>query len=84
MNDSHHVSQDYRSSMQQAALAYLARHQAEHLTDGDQLFNNCVRHLVVALEVPSGIAAKLVQLAWTDHCAVPGRKASSLNPPTSL
>ena len=84
MKNSSHVSQDYRSSMQQAALAYLARHQAEHLTDGDQLFKNCVRHMIVALEVPSGTAAKLVQLAWTDHCTIFKRDALFLNPPASL
>ncbi|MFL7962055.1 hypothetical protein ACEI36_07355 [Pseudomonas kielensis] len=79
MNDTQPISLDYRSSMQQAALAYLARHQAEHLADGDQLFKNCIRHLIVALEVPSGIAMKLVQLAWTEHHA-----ASGLDHPTSL
>ena len=68
---------DYRSSMQQAALAYLARHQAEHLADGDQLFKNCIRHLIVALEVPSDIAMKLAQLAWTEHNAAPGRDHST-------
>ncbi|MGX9559503.1 hypothetical protein [Pseudomonas sp. CFBP 5750] len=79
MNDTQPISLDYRSSMQQAALAYLARHQAEHLADSDQLFKNCVHHLIVALEVPSGIAAKLAQLAWTEYHA-----ASGLNHSTSL
>ncbi|MFW9268791.1 hypothetical protein ACLK1G_16550 [Pseudomonas sp. NR3] len=79
MNDTQPISLDYRSSMQQAALAYLARHQAEHLADGDQLFKNCIHHLIVALEVPSGIATKLVQLAWTEHNA-----ASGLDHPSSL
>ncbi|WP_460115398.1 hypothetical protein [Pseudomonas sp. H2_D02] len=82
MSDTHTISHDYRSSMQQAALAYLTRHQAEHLVDGDQLFKNCVHHLTVALEVPPGIATNLVQLAWTEQYAAFGPSVSSANYPT--
>jgi hypothetical protein len=84
MSDTQPISHDYRSSMQQAALAYLIRHQAEHLVDGDQLFKNCVRHLTVALEVPSGIATNVVQLAWTEQYAALGSSVSSANYPTEL
>ncbi|MHC8325996.1 hypothetical protein [Pseudomonas sp. LB1P83] len=58
--------QDYRTSMQEAARAYLLRHQAQYLSDSDQLFESCVRHLIVALEVPTNTATKLVHLAWSE------------------
>lgn len=57
---------DYRSSMQQAAFAYLQRHEAEHLVDSDLLFDRCIRHLTLALEVPVFMAPKLVHNAWTE------------------
>ena len=61
-----HCSHDYRACMQDAARAYLMRHRAEHLADSDQLFENGVRHLIVALEVPASLATKLVHLAWSE------------------
>jgi len=61
-----HFAADYRTCMQDAAYAYLLRHRAEYLVDSDQLFNSAERHLIVALEVPASLAAKLVHLAWTD------------------
>ena len=57
---------DYRSSMQHAAFAYLQRHEAEHLVDSDLLFDRCIRHLTLALEVPVFMAPKLVHNAWTE------------------
>ena len=61
-----HCSHDYRTCMQGAARAYLLRHWAEHLADSEQLFENGVRHLIVALEVPASLATKLVHLAWSE------------------
>jgi hypothetical protein len=61
-----HNSHDCRACMQHAARAYLLRHRAEHLTDSEQLFENGVRHLIVALEVPASLATKLVHLAWSE------------------
>jgi hypothetical protein len=52
--------------MQHAARAYLLRHRAEHLADSEKLFENGVRHLIVALEVPASLATKLVHLAWSE------------------
>lgn len=57
---------DYRSRMQQAAFAYLQRHEAEHLVDSDLLFDRCIRHLTLALEVPVFMAPKIVHNAWTE------------------
>ncbi|RON61574.1 hypothetical protein BK669_19010 [Pseudomonas fluorescens] len=61
-----HTTPDYRTCMQEAAHAYLLRHRAQYLVDSDQLFSSAERHLIVALEVPASLAAKLVHLAWTD------------------
>jgi len=61
-----HFAPDYRTCMQDAAHAYLLRHRAEYLVDSDRLFSSAERHLIVALEVPASLAAKLVHLAWTD------------------
>ena len=65
-----HFAPDYRTCMQDAAHAYLLRHRAEYLVDSDRLFSSAERHLIVGLEVPASLAAKLVHLAWTDmQCA---------------
>lgn len=61
-----HFAPDYRSCMQDAARAYLLRHQAEYLADSDRLFSSAERHLIMALGVPASLAAKLVHLAWND------------------
>ncbi|WP_458379186.1 hypothetical protein [Pseudomonas chlororaphis] len=58
------LAHDYRSSMQRAALAYLQRHEAQFLVaDSDLLYDNCVRHLTTALEVPVFMAERLVHNA---------------------
>lgn len=67
-------TQDYRSSMQHAAFAYLQRHEAEHLVDSDLLFDRCIRHLTLALEVPVFIAPKLVHSAWTELQVIKKRR----------
>lgn len=68
------LTHDYRSSMQRAALAYLERHDAEHLVDSDRLYDNCVRHLTTALEVPVFMAQKLVHNAWNELQVVRQRR----------
>lgn len=59
-------AQEYRASMQQAALTFLERHQAEHLGDDALLFTRAVRHLTTSLEVPLYMAETLVGLAYGD------------------
>lgn len=56
-------AQEYRASMQRAALTFLQRHQAEHLTDDGHLFDRAVGYLVNSLEVPAFMADRLVHLA---------------------
>lgn len=57
---------DYRTTMQQAAAAFIKRHEAEHLHD-DGLFDRTVRYLVTSLEVPAFMAERLVHLAMTER-----------------
>ncbi len=60
------LDHDYRSSMQRAAFAFLQRHEAQHLVDSDVLYENCVRHMTTALEVPVFMAQRLVHHAWSE------------------
>jgi hypothetical protein len=60
------LDHDYRSSMQRAAFAFLQRHEAQHLVDSDVLYENCVRHMTTALEVPVFMAQRLVHNAWSE------------------
>ncbi|EIK64661.1 MULTISPECIES: hypothetical protein [Pseudomonas] len=68
------LDHDYRSSMQRVAFAYLQRHEAQHLVDSDLLYENCVRHMTTALEVPVFMAQKLVHNAWTELQVINQRK----------
>lgn len=68
------LDHDYRSSMQRSAFAYLQRHQAQYLVDSDLLYDNCVRHMTTALEVPVFMAQQLVHNAWTELQVIARRK----------
>lgn len=59
-------AQEYRATMQRAALTFLQRHQAEHLTDDGHLFERAVSYLVNGLEVPTFMADRLVHLAMSE------------------
>lgn len=65
MNQPAHTPQEYRDSMQAAALGFLQRHQAEHLTDDGRLFDRACTYLVRSLDVPVFMAPRLVHLAMT-------------------
>ncbi|NWD86275.1 hypothetical protein [Pseudomonas sp. K5002] len=54
---------DYKQCMQNAAMAFLKRHQAEHLGDLSALRNRAVIHLVENLDVAEPVATKLTDLA---------------------
>lgn len=54
---------DYQECMQNAALAFLERHQAEHLADLSALLNRTINHLVSSFNVAEPVAIKLVSLA---------------------
>lgn len=68
------LTHDYRSSMQRAAFAYLQRHEAQYLVDSDLLYDNCVRHMTISLEVPVFMAQQLVHNAWTELQVINQRK----------
>lgn len=59
-------AQEYRTTMQEAALAFLQRHQGEHLADDGHLFDRAVSYLVNALDVPAFMADRLAHLAMTE------------------
>lgn len=59
-------AQEYRATMQRAALTFLQRHQGEHLTDDGHLFERAVGYLVNALDVPAFMADRLVHLAMSE------------------
>ncbi|WP_313401723.1 hypothetical protein [Stenotrophomonas sp.] len=59
-------AQEYRASMQRAALTFLQRHQGEHLTDDGHLFARAVSYLVSGLDVPTFMADRLVHLAMSE------------------
>lgn len=62
--------QQYRVAMQAAALAFLERHQGEHL-DMQDLAERATRHLVEALDVPAFMAPRLVALALSQLNSAP-------------
>lgn len=57
----------YRDQMQRAALAFLQRHQAEHLGDDTQLIERATDYLTRSLEVPLFMASTLVERAFLQH-----------------
>jgi len=58
-------AKDYSETMQAVAEAYLRRHWAEHLDEG-QLFDRACKYLVTANEVPVFMAQRLVYLAMSN------------------
>lgn len=58
------IPQDYQDDMQAAALAYMQRHQAEHLGSSQALINRAADHLECALGLARPLAEKLVLRAY--------------------
>ncbi|MET1080288.1 MAG: hypothetical protein ABWY06_19930 [Pseudomonas sp.] len=58
------TAQDYKDSMQLAALCFLRRHQAQHLCNDQLLFSRAVVYLTTSLEVPVHMAETLVSRAY--------------------
>ena len=59
--------QDYQDDMQAAALAYMQRHEAEHLGASQALINRAADHLECALGVTRPLAEKLVLRAYGER-----------------
>ena len=64
MNPTVENPQEYRDTMQAAALAFLERHQGEHLGADQLLFSRAVNHLHNTLDVPQYLAENLVGMAY--------------------
>lgn len=69
---------EYRAAMQDAALCYMQRHQAEHLGNDQQLFVRTVAHLQTTLEVPIFLAENLTGLAYGELRASAGQRRLDL------
>ena len=67
---------DYQQCMQNTALAFLKRHQAEHLGDLSTLRNRAVIHLVENLDVAEPVATKLTDLAHIELLDLARRQRS--------
>lgn len=68
---------DYQQCVQNAALAFLNRHQAEHLGDSSALLKRAVIHLVENLDVAEPVATKLTDLAHIELLDLPKRQRSA-------
>ena len=68
---------DYQQCVQNAALAFLKRHQAEHLGDLSELRKRAVTHLVENLDVAEPVATKLTDLAHIELLDLPKRQRSA-------
>lgn len=72
-------TQDYQECMQSAALAFLERHQAEHLADLSTLLNRTIDHLVSSFDVTESVAIKLASLAHLELQGVAYRQRLDLD-----
>ncbi|MBJ2283237.1 hypothetical protein FRT60_10125 [Pseudomonas haemolytica] len=68
---------DYQQCVQNAALEFLKRHQAEHLGDLSALRKRAVIHLVENLDVAEPVATKLTDLAHIELLDLPKRQRSA-------
>ncbi|WP_379555828.1 hypothetical protein [Pseudomonas sp. MD332_8] len=70
---------DYQECMQNAALAFLERHQAEHLGDLSTFLNRTINHLVTTFDVSESVAIKLTSLAHLELQGVAYRQRLDLD-----
>lgn len=54
---------DYRSAMQQAAVAFLFRREGLHLAGDQQVLENCRQYLAQSLDVPANLVQRIAELA---------------------
>ncbi|XVO86099.1 hypothetical protein ACQ9Y2_20390 [Pseudomonas palleroniana] len=65
---------DYQQCVQNAALTFLERHQAEHLGDTRALHRRVIDHLIDRFNVSETVADKLTALAHTELVDIARRK----------
>ncbi|MDQ0978499.1 hypothetical protein [Pseudomonas synxantha] len=70
---------DYQECIQNAALAFLERHQAEYLSDISALLNRTINHLVSSFDVAESIAIKLTSLAHIELVEIAFRQRLDLD-----
>lgn len=69
---------DYQECMQNAALAFLERHQAEHLVD-IALLERTANHLMNSFNVAEAVAIKLTSLAYVELLGIAYRQRIDLD-----
>lgn len=69
---------DYQDTIRAAALAFLERHQGEHLGDLGQFLSRTINHLVESLEVKESLATHLVHHAYSDLLTITTRQRIDL------
>ena len=69
---------DYQDTIRAAALAFLERHQGEHLGDLGQFISRTINHLVESLEVKKSLATHLVHHAYSDLMTINTRQQIDL------
>lgn len=73
---------EYQDMLKAAALAFLERHQCEHLGDDQQLFDRAVHHLVTDYDVLTQVAEKMVHLANSEVSAIRDRQRLNIQSST--
>jgi hypothetical protein len=69
---------DYQDTIRAAALAFLERHQGEHLGDLGQFLCRTINHLIESLEVKESLATHLVHHAYSDLLTINTRQRINL------
>lgn len=68
------AAQQYQDFLKAAALTFLERHQSEHLSNDQKLFDRTVQHLVNDFDVLTCRAEKVVSLAVADLHSIRDRQ----------
>ncbi len=72
----------YQEILKEAAQSFLERHQSEHLSNDQQLFDRAVHHLVSDYGVQTQTAEKMVHLASTDMNTIRDRQCLDVHSST--
>ncbi|WP_268799048.1 hypothetical protein [Pseudomonas huanghezhanensis] len=73
------MDMDYRSTIRAAAVAFLERHQGEHLGDQGQFIQRTINHLMHSFQVDKALALRLVCEALGDLAEINVRQRVDLN-----
>ncbi|MGY2226445.1 hypothetical protein ACW9IK_27435 [Pseudomonas gingeri] len=73
------VNADYQDCIRTAALAFLERHQGEHLSDISVLLDRTISHLVSSFNVAEPLATRLASQAHIEHMEISLRQRIDLD-----